>query len=129
MNIADDVQLFKHLGKKGSTTKTASELAHATNTEPALLRRILRHLAAKGVVAEVEDGEVTYQATDLSEILASPEGSSGLHSVAKLYTPLFSYVPEYLRSTNYRATHDTRNGPFQRAIAKHGEWESPYLRR
>ena len=92
--------------------------------QPGLLRRILRHLAAKGVIAEVEDGEVTYQATDLSETLASPEGSSGLHNVAKLYTPLFSYVPEYLRSTNYQVPHDIRNTPFQGAIAKQGELES-----
>ncbi|KAL8829157.1 MAG: hypothetical protein Q9191_002170 [Dirinaria sp. TL-2023a] len=125
LDIADQVQLFKQLGKKDSATKTALELAHATNTEPALLRRILRHLAANGVVGELEEGgEVYYQASELSETLASPQGSSGLHNVAQLYTPLFSVVPEYLRSTGYQVPQDVRKGPFQGAIAKHGELKS-----
>lgn len=100
--------------------KTSSELAHLTNINHALLSRILRHLAAQGVIIEV--GEDSYQATDVSEVLASPEGSSGIHCLEKITMPVYQHTPDFLKSTNYQVLPDPRNGPLQATIGKPGKW-------
>lgn len=119
LKIADDLQLFKQLGQRASRPKTAAELAGSSHADPALLERILRHLAGKGVIAG--DGG-SYRATELSETLASPEGSSGIRHVATIAIPVLQHVPEFLKSTQYKVPTDNRNNPFQHAVAKPGEW-------
>ena len=121
MKIADDLQLFKQLGQRTSPPKTTAELAGSSDADPALLGRILRHLAGKGVIAELTSDGNSYHATELSETLALPEGSSGIRHVAKLYTPVYQRVPDYLRSINYKVPRDSRNGPFQQTMGRPGE--------
>ena len=119
--MADDIHLFKALGKCASPPKPTAELATLTATEPALLGRVLRHLAAKGVITELGGQDTSYHATELSEILSSPEGSSGIRHVAQLYTPIFQQLPDYLKSIDYVVPRDNQNGPFQQTIGKPGE--------
>lgn len=102
--------------------KTTVELATATSTDSALLRRILRHLGANGIVAEIGSGRDSYQASELSGVLATPEGSSGIRHVAQLYTPAFRDLPSYLESTGYTVPLSNRDGAFQHIMGKPGEW-------
>ena len=78
LRVADDLQLFKLLDHHASEPKTTSEFASSCGAEAALLGRILRHLARKGVIDECTGEENSYQSTELSRILATPEGSSGI---------------------------------------------------
>ena len=122
LKIADDLQLFKELGPRTSQPKTTTELASSSHADPALLGRILRHLAGNGVITQLAGDGNSYRATELSETLASPEGSSGIRSVAKVYTPVFQHLPDFLKSIDYKVPRDTRNGPFQQTIIPPGEW-------
>ena len=115
------MQIFKQLGQLGSQPRSANELAGSSGADPALLERILRHLAAKGVIDESLGHEISYRATTLSETLATPEGSSGIRQVAKMYTPVFNQVPDFLKSIGYKLPSDNRNGAFQQVFAKPGE--------
>ena len=120
MTVADDLQLFKSLGRRIDQPKTATELASCSDVDPTLLIRLLRHLTAKGVITELP-GNGSYQATELSKTLASPEGSSGIQHVAKVYTPLFHHVPQFLKSIGYKVPKDNRKGPLQEVLAKPGK--------
>lgn len=121
MKIADDLRLFEQLGTRASQPKTTAELTRSSHADPALIGRILRHLAGKGVIAEIAGDGNSYGATELSENLGSPEGSSGIRSLARVYAPVFQHVPEFLKSTEYKIPMDVRNGPFQQVMAKPGE--------
>ncbi|KAL6718652.1 hypothetical protein ACLMJK_002886 [Lecanora helva] len=126
LKIADDLQLFKTLGQRDSPAKTGAELAASSEAEPALLERILRHLASKQVINEIPGNEVKYSATELSKALSTPEGGSGIRQTATLHTTMLSHVPGYLESTGYRVPTDPRNAPFQQCVGKPGhtyfEW-------
>ena len=119
--MADDINLFKELGQVGSPPKTTVELATSTGTDPALLCRILRHLAALGIIAELGGDGNSYCATEVSATFATTEGSSGIRHLSHLYTPVFQHVPDYLKSINYVVPKDIRNGPFQQTLGKPGE--------
>ena len=122
------MQLFKLLDLRGGEPKTTAELACSSHADPVLLGRILRHLAGKGVIAEVPGDADSYGATELSETLASPEGSSGIRHGATLYTPIFQHVPDFLKSIDYRVPRDNYNGPFQHTMGRPGEWGSSIKR-
>ena len=120
LKVADDINLFRHLGQKGSPLKTVAELAASTGTHVSLLTRILRHLGARGVVMESVGQAIMYRGTELSEALASVEGSSGIRHVSQIYDPLFAQASEYLKSKDYAVPSDGRNGPFQHILGKPG---------
>ena len=115
------MELFARLEKHPGPSQTAAELANACGAEANLLERLLRHLAAKGVIAEQDrGGNACYYRTRLSGALASPEGSSGIRHVAKLYMPVCQQVPRFLEETGYTTPKDVQNGPFQQAVGAPG---------
>ena len=122
--MADDIRLFEKLGQDTGTPRTRDELAVSTSTDPALLGRLLRHLAAKGVISEYIGREDSYCATELSGTLATLEGSSGIRHVSQVYTPMHQHVPAYFKATGYREVKDNRNGAFQNTIGKPGKSNS-----
>ncbi|KAK0510697.1 hypothetical protein JMJ35_007129 [Cladonia borealis] len=119
--VADDLQLFKQLDQRASEPKTTSELARSCGAEPALLGRILRHLASNGVIDECAGEGKSYQSTELSRTLATPEGSSGIRQVADVYTPVLGHMPEYLKAIGYKVPKDVESGPFQRTVGRPGQ--------
>ncbi|KAI9926121.1 hypothetical protein MW887_004583 [Aspergillus wentii] len=110
IEVGIDLGLFSLLAHS-EQPKPVSELASRSGAEPALVGRILKHLAAVGVVTET--GMDEYQATRLSTTLAIkrfsdawPFISGGCHSALQA-------LPAYLRQTNYRDPTDGHNAPFQ----------------
>ncbi|KAJ5731622.1 uncharacterized protein N7483_006130 [Penicillium malachiteum] len=69
-----DLGVFPLLALNGKP-KTALDLATATNSDPVLLARILKHLGAMGVLFETGTDE--YCATNLSSTLAVDKYSDG----------------------------------------------------
>ena len=120
LRVADDLQLFKLLDHRSSSPKTTSKLASSCGAEPALLGRISRHLAGKGVIDECAGEGDTYQSTELSRNLATPEGSSGIRQVANVTTPVLGHTPEYLKEIGYKVPKDVEDGPFQRTVGRPG---------
>lgn len=112
---------LKQLGARASQPKTTVEFARFSHAAPKLLGRVLRHLAGKGVIAEVAGDGSSCVATDSSESLSSPEGSSGIRNLAREFKPVFRHVPVFLRSTEYKIPMDVYNRSFQQSIGKPGE--------
>lgn len=112
------LNLFLHL----STPKTASQLAVICGASPALLQRLLRHLAATFVITEVAPG--TYESTALSRLLTDPRHYSAITYNAALNNQVLARLPAYLASTGYVEPRDPLHGPFQFAFdTKLAPWE------
>jgi hypothetical protein len=105
--------------KSASAPQTVSELAAPKTADSTLVKRVLRHLAAFNVVAEL-DGD-RYVSTDLSIVLADSENCVGFREVANRYIPIFSQAPLWLREHDYQCPRDARDTVFQKAFDARGE--------
>ncbi|KMU85982.1 sterigmatocystin 8-O-methyltransferase [Coccidioides immitis H538.4] len=81
-----DMGLF-HILAKDDKPKTVSELANATKSDPTLLSRILKHLAAMGVV--VEAGADLYRPNGLSKTLTIKKYFDGWPCIKVIITEVF----------------------------------------
>ena len=98
-----------------TTGHSTSDLATATKTDPELLKRILRLLAAYGALRQVAPG--TYAATSLSEILARNETDAAtMGFLVDLSAPMLLRTPAFLKSIGYTNPADVMNCPFQSAF-------------
>ena len=114
LKIADDTQLFTHIGAENTAPKSLTFLASATGVEAASLKRVLRHLAARHILLDFAADPDTYGATHISAALAARDASSGIRNGFRVYMPAFFEFPDVLRDTGYKAPTDGRNGLFQR---------------
>jgi len=64
IRIAVDIDLFNYASDDKSAAKDSQELAKASNADPLLITRILRHLGAMRIIREV--GEDKYVHTRFS---------------------------------------------------------------
>lgn len=64
-----EFDLFSHLVQKGGPV-SVEELAKPIQADPALLGRLLRHVAAMGYIKEV--GEDAYEATNFTKAMTIP---------------------------------------------------------
>lgn len=117
--IADCLSLFATLGPAGSSPKTLAELAAPRSADLGLVKRVLRHLAAKQFVAEHPDD--TYQANDVSEMLSNSDNCAGIRQVANRYIPIFAKAPKWLKEHNYQCPSDATDAVFQTALGKKGQ--------
>lgn len=92
-----------------------SKLAEATSCSPALLRRLLRQLAATYVLTNPSPD--VYGPTRLSIALQEPKHSSALR-VFPLHGPVLDKLPAFFQAKGYQEPIDETDGPFQFA---HGE--------
>ncbi|MCJ1306215.1 hypothetical protein MMC08_009033, partial [Hypocenomyce scalaris] len=72
--VAIALNVFEHLSKDAG--KSSSELAALTGADPVLLGRILKHLAAMGVIHEVDAD--SYASTSLARALTVPIYRDGI---------------------------------------------------
>ena len=72
IRTAIDVKLFEKLKehREGGTPQSSAELAELCGTDAVLMSRMLKHLAAMGVVHEA--GPDAYQPTSFSKALTVP---------------------------------------------------------
>lgn len=93
-----DLGVFPILAQD-DTPKTAEELAKATNAEPLVLSRLLKHLGTMGVIAEV--GEDTYRRNGFSTSLAIKRYSDAYPCMTGCITDGIIALPAHLKKTNY----------------------------
>lgn len=75
------------------------------------LARILKHLAANGIIKEV--GQDQYVGTPFSGATNDPTISAGLIYSFEGMIPTFHGLPEYLAKIDYQTPQDSDNGPVQ----------------
>ncbi|KAL3426112.1 catechol o-methyltransferase [Phlyctema vagabunda] len=73
MKVAIDLQLFSKMAENGEEPKSTVDLAIATKSDPVLLTRLLKHMAATEVVRETSANH--FILTPLSKALIEPKYS------------------------------------------------------
>ncbi|KAI1775116.1 hydroxyindole O-methyltransferase [Hypoxylon cercidicola] len=110
IEIGIKIGLFRALSLvEGS--KKASDLAHKLNVDPALVGRILRHLAAMGYITET--GADEYKPTKFSTALNIREIGDGYPLVTAYVRPAVDQFPDFLEKANYRVPTSATNSPYQ----------------
>ncbi|KAL3458363.1 S-adenosyl-L-methionine-dependent methyltransferase [Aspergillus heterothallicus] len=105
-----DLGVFPVLSKD-DTPKTATELAEATKADPAMLSRLLKHLAAMGVIKET--GPDTYRRNGFSTSLSAKRYSDAYPCMTGCITFGLTSLPAHLRRTGYANPSDGRHAAFQ----------------
>lgn len=102
LRTAIDLDLFQHCGDE---TKSAKELAEATHLDPSLMIRIVRSLAAVGIVRQV--GQDAWAATSVSKALRERIFVEAIRFHVDLFLPVYPTLPGYLHQRNYQNPTDT----------------------
>ncbi|KAL8996315.1 MAG: hypothetical protein Q9169_004154 [Polycauliona sp. 2 TL-2023] len=114
LRIAIDLKLFTSLVEPDKSPKSVAKLAEATNSDPQLLARILKHLGAMKIILEPEAG--VFSTTPLAEALIIPEYRDTISAVFDSTQPCLTKLPAYLAETKYRNPADPEICPFQYAF-------------
>ncbi|KAF2462585.1 putative Sterigmatocystin 8-O-methyltransferase [Lindgomyces ingoldianus] len=113
IDVALDLELFSKLEEENGSTKLKT-LASSIKVEPALLKRLLRALAAFGAVQEVEhDG---YRLSPSHSILANTDFGHAVVTVSEILHPTYQALPQYLKSRNYATPTDPKNTVIQQVF-------------
>jgi len=102
------------LAADSGRAKTISELSAPINADPALVARIVRHLAAAGDINETV-GTGTYTSAKLSKALALPHYSSGVKICFDTSGRVYASMPSYFAGNGYKNPAKAMDGPWQHA--------------
>ncbi|ROV95171.1 hypothetical protein VMCG_08553 [Cytospora schulzeri] len=111
--IAVDLGLFKYVVAHDGPV-TSEELASLSGGEELLIIRILRPLASVGFIDEV--GERTWQATPVTEAMATEEIAAGHRMVGEMIVGAAHKAPKYFKEAGYRCPTDPHDGLMQYAF-------------
>lgn len=112
LQIGNDIDLFSHLGRG---TNSLSQLAETTHVDPALLSRILKHLAAVGAITET--GADSYTPAPLTAAIAQEAMYRDIAQIAfQMHQVSYAQVPKHLRETGYQNPTDPTSCPFNAAF-------------
>ncbi|KAL5343275.1 S-adenosyl-L-methionine-dependent methyltransferase [Aspergillus crustosus] len=110
VETAVGLNLFTALGTD-DTPRSVAELAETIGSEPALLGRLMKHLAAMGVITET--GRDEYRSTGFSKVLTVEKYSDAFPLMTSRFTRGILALPEFLQKTNYRNPTSATNTAFQ----------------
>ncbi|PYI32237.1 o-methyltransferase [Aspergillus indologenus CBS 114.80] len=113
IEIGVDLDLFTALSRDDKP-KSAAELAMATGVSQLMLARVLKHLAAMGVIKETGPDE--YRRTGFSTAMQSPRYSDAYPCMTGCVTAGVLALPAHLKATNYMLPNDGNKCAFQRGF-------------
>ncbi|KAL8751875.1 MAG: hypothetical protein Q9199_006131 [Rusavskia elegans] len=121
VRVAIDLGLFGYMVEAGETGRTEDEIKSKTGVDAILLPRLLRTLAAIGLLRQLD--EQHWVATDLTNVCTNPTIVCGLKFMSDFIGPVFQQLPSSLAKRNYRCPTATQ-GPLQDAYdTKLAGWE------
>ena len=100
LKICIDLKVFDIIGKGAADFVSVADIATATGAEPALLHRVLRHLASMAALRERDPD--CYGLTPLTEALRRPEIASGVQCWFDIAAPTMSSLPNFLAESGYK---------------------------
>ncbi|KAL2039673.1 hypothetical protein N7G274_007532 [Stereocaulon virgatum] len=119
LKVCKDLQLFdKWHEQYGDGELSSDKLAEIVGCDPALLVRLLRHLAANHLLLESSIG--TYMPTRFSLAFLQPVFGEWINHLYDATLPLALTTPSYLQKTSYITPLNPRNGIFQAAKSCQG---------
>ncbi|CAG9994534.1 unnamed protein product [Clonostachys byssicola] len=111
LRTAFELGLLKKLSDK---PLSSVQLAEGTKADPALVARVMKHLAANDLVKEV--GQDSYVATPFSGATQDPTIAGGLTYSFEGMIPTFHGLPEFLAKTDYQNPTNAEDGPVQHGL-------------
>ncbi len=114
IRTAVDLNLFEKLEQGAGDPVTTSKLAESTGADPALLPRLLKHLAAMGTIYESHVDK--WLPTALSKALIVPMYKDAFPVCAHIISPTTQKIPEFLAMTKYQNPEIAVHSPFQLAF-------------
>ncbi|KAI1446999.1 S-adenosyl-L-methionine-dependent methyltransferase [Annulohypoxylon stygium] len=119
LKVAKDLKLYDKWHELGDGEMTCEQLSELVSCDPALLFRILRHLAANHVLEETSIG--VFKPTKLSTSFTVPVFGEWINHLYDATTPCFFKMPEFLAQNSYKNPVDPNNGVFQAAKGWKGD--------
>ncbi|KUI74029.1 Demethylsterigmatocystin 6-O-methyltransferase [Cytospora mali] len=120
LKVGKDLSLYDKWHERGDTEMTFAELVEMLPAcDPALLYRILRHLAANNVLRETSVG--VFKPTTLSISFTNPVFGEWINHLYDATLPIFYKTPIYLAQNDYQNPVDPTNGIFQYTKAWKGD--------
>jgi len=110
ITLGIEVGLFKELARRGGTPKKSADLARAIGFDVDGLRRILRHLAAMGHIAQPSPD--TYAPTNFSRALTIPIVADGYPFYRSVCIPPMLHLHKWLKTKSYATPTTGRDNPF-----------------
>ncbi|KAL8670613.1 MAG: hypothetical protein Q9168_004862 [Polycauliona sp. 1 TL-2023] len=121
VRVAIDLKLFASVEEAGASGRNVDEIEADTGVDAILLLRLLRTLAAIGLLRQVD--EQHWAATNLTHSCTNPTVESGLKFMFDFIGPVFQSLPPSLAKRKYRCPTATE-GPLQDAYdTKLAGWE------
>ncbi|KAI0897903.1 S-adenosyl-L-methionine-dependent methyltransferase [Annulohypoxylon nitens] len=108
-----DAGVFKKWVEIKSKPQTSVELARLTDTDPTLIKRIVRQLAAQHLL--IETAEDTYAPTPWATTLGTDPSFPALYGALyhDITVVVFGGMPSFLKKTGYKNPNDDKNGVIQ----------------
>ncbi|MCJ1317167.1 hypothetical protein MMC15_002490 [Xylographa vitiligo] len=120
LKVGKDLDLYQKWHERGDGEMTFQQLAEMLPaTDPALLYRIFRHLAANHVLQETSIA--VFKPTALSISFTNPVFGEWINHLYDATLPIFYKMPIYLAQNDYRNPVDATNGVFQYTKAWKGD--------
>ncbi|RMD44105.1 hypothetical protein DV735_g969, partial [Chaetothyriales sp. CBS 134920] len=111
LKLNKNLQLFEKWHDRGDGELSSKELAEMVSCDPALLVRLLRHLAANHLLEETSIG--IFKPTKFSLAFLQPVFGEWINHLYDASIPIFYKTPEYLAKTGYKNPLDPTDGIFQ----------------
>ncbi|KAF2233454.1 putative O-methyltransferase [Viridothelium virens] len=111
LTVAIELGLFQYLIRDDRWAQHCNTIAETCSADPVLINRILKHLAAMGIVGEA--AENLYYPNHLTKALARPENNGGITFCVEAIGPAFLNLPHYLASIGYASPSNDVQGPWQ----------------
>ncbi|KAI0139592.1 S-adenosyl-L-methionine-dependent methyltransferase [Hypoxylon sp. NC0597] len=124
LKVAKDLKLYDKWHEQGDQEMTYDQLAEMVSCDPALLFRLLRHLAANHVLQETSIG--VFKPTKLSVSFTVPVFGEWINHLYDATIPCFFKMPEFLAQNGYKNPVDPSNGVFQYAKGWKGDMFNYY---
>ncbi|KAF5666077.1 sterigmatocystin 8-o-methyltransferase [Fusarium heterosporum] len=108
-----DAGVFNKWIETGGGGRTCAELAELTNTDPILIRRMIRQLSGQNLVTET--AEDTYKPTPWIHALTTDPALANVYGglYGFVNAPMFRSLPGYLKETGYKNPNDPNDCNWQ----------------
>ncbi|KAI1660054.1 putative O-methyltransferase [Daldinia decipiens] len=113
VRIVVDMKLLEYIVRHDKPI-TSEELSSLSGGEALLITRLLRALASVNLLNEA--GQETWQATPVTEAMASEGISAGIRMIGEMVMGAASKAPKYLKEAGYSCPTDPNDGFMQYAF-------------
>ncbi|KAI0849900.1 S-adenosyl-L-methionine-dependent methyltransferase [Daldinia vernicosa] len=108
-----DAGVFTKWAENGSKPETSTSLAKMTDTDPILIKRLVRHLASHNLLVETE--EDTYEPSPWAKTLGTDQAFPSIYGAfySDIISVMSNGLPSFLKETGFKNPTDSKHGVIQ----------------